>query len=99
MARKGLTKAQVIGQVAEKVGVKKTVARTFFGELCELAAKEVKKSGLFVIPGLGKLVLSKRKARMVRHPQTGEPIQVPARTVLKFRIAKQMKDAVLPAKK
>ena len=99
MAKKGVTKAQLIGHVAEKVGVRKAVARMFFGELCELAAKEVKKSGLFVIPGLGKLVLSKRKARVGRHPQTGEPLQIPAKTVLKFRIAKQMKDAVLPAKK
>lgn len=99
MAKKGLTKAQIVSHFADKLEVKKAVASTFFAELCTLAGKEVKKAGEFVVPGLGKLVLSKRKARMGRNPQTGEPIQIPAKTVLKFRIAKQMKDAVLPAKK
>lgn len=98
MAKKGLTKAQLIGHVADKLQVKKAAARAFFDEVCALAAKEVKKSGVFVVPGLGKLVLSKRKARLGRNPQTGEPIQIPAKTVLKFRIAKAMKDAVLPKK-
>lgn len=98
MAKKGLTKAQVIGHFADKIGVKRAVVRSFFEELTALAAKEVKKAGQFVIPGIGKLVLSKRKARMGRNPQTGEPIQIPAKTVLKFRIAKQMKDTVLPKK-
>jgi DNA-binding protein HU-beta len=98
MAKKGLTKAQVIGHFAEKLDVKRAVARSFFEELTTLAAKEVKKSGQFVIPGVGKLVLSKRKARLGRNPQTGEQIQIPAKTVLKFRIAKQMKDSVIPKK-
>jgi DNA-binding protein HU-beta len=94
--KKPMSKAQLVDHVATKMGVKKAEARTFIEDLASLAAKEVKRSGQFVLPGVGKLVLAKRKARMGRNPQTGEPIQIPAKTVLKFRIAKSMKDAVLP---
>jgi len=80
------------------MGVKKADARKFFDDLASLAAKEVSRSGEFVLPGVGKLVLAKRKARMGRNPQTGEPLKIPAKTVLKFRIAKSMKDTVLPKK-
>lgn len=96
--KKPMSKAQLVGHVATKMGVKKADARQFLDDLASLAAKEVKRSGQFVLPGVGKLVLAKRKARMGRNPQTGEPIKIPAKTVLKFRIAKSMKDAVLPKK-
>ncbi len=67
-------------------------------EFQALAVKEAKKNG-FVVPGFGKLVLSNRKARMGRNPQTGEPIKIAAKRVVKFRVAKAMKDAVLGGKK
>ena len=63
-----------------------------------LAEKELKRSGEFVLPGMVKLVVQKRKARMGRNPATGEAIKIPAKTVVKARIAKQLKDAVLPRK-
>ncbi|MCS6816820.1 MAG: HU family DNA-binding protein [Blastocatellia bacterium] len=99
MAKKGLTKAELVGHLAEKLGVNRATARGFLDELSTLVAKEVKKAGVFALPGLGKFVLSKRKARMGRNPRTGEPIKIPAKTVLKFRIARALKNSVLPAKK
>jgi len=63
--------------------------------LVELAYQQVKKNGEFVVPGIGKLVKVDRKARMGRNPATGEQIQIPAKTVVKFRVAKAAKDAVL----
>ncbi len=99
MAKTGLTKAQLVGQLAEKLGVNRVTARGFLDELSTLVAKEVKRSGVFALPGLGKFVLARRKARMGRNPRTGEAIKIPAKTVLKFRIAKTLKDSVLPAKK
>ena len=60
--------------------------------------EETKKNGLFVIPGLGRLVKSNRKARMGRNPQTGEAIEIPAKTVVKFRVAKAVKDVIAPRK-
>ena len=70
----------------------------FFDELTTLSEKELKRSGEFVLPGMVKLVVQKRKARMGRNPATGEAIKIPAKTVVKARIAKQLKDAVLPKK-
>jgi len=96
--KKPMSKAQLVDHVATGLGVKKADARKFLEDLAALAAKEVKRSGQFVLPGVGKLVLAKRKARMGRNPQTGAPIKIPAKTVLKFRIAKSIKDAVLPKK-
>jgi DNA-binding protein HU-beta len=66
--------------------------------LADTAVKETKKSGVFVIPGLGRLVKAHRKARTGRNPQTGEPIQIKAKTVVKFRVAKAAKDAIAPKK-
>ena len=74
------------------------LAREIFDELTTLSEKELKRSGEFVLPGMVKLVVQKRKARMGRNPATGEPIKIPAKTVVKARIAKQLKDAVLPRK-
>jgi len=70
----------------------------FFDELTALSEKALKRSGEFVLPGMVKLVVQKRKARMGRNPATGEAIKIPAKTVVKARIAKQLKDAVLPRK-
>ena len=90
---KGLTKSQVIAGVADKVGLTKKQAAATIEALVALAYKGAADG--FTIPGLGKLVKVQRKARMGRNPKTGEAIQIPAKTVLKFRIAKAAKDAVL----
>ncbi|MDF1612642.1 MAG: HU family DNA-binding protein [Stygiobacter sp.] len=88
-----MTKTQIIDHLSKKTGVTKKVAGQFLTELVHLSYKEAKKS--FTIPGLGKLVLVQRKARQGRNPKTGEPISIPAKKVVKFRIAKQAKDAIL----
>ena len=95
----GLTKAQLVRQMAEKLEVSNKHAATFLELLAETAIKETKKNGVFVIPGLGRLVKSDRKARMGRNPATGEPIKIPAKTVVKFRVAKAVKDVIAPPKK
>ena len=95
---KMMTKSGVVAYLAGKTKLtKKQVAGVIEG-LHVLAARETKKTG-FVVPGLGKLVLGHRKARMGRNPQTGEPIQIPAKRVVRFRVAKAMKDAILGGRK
>ena len=94
---KPMTKSQLVAVLAEKNDLTKKQAAAFLESLAEVAYEEAKKG--FTIPGLGKLVLVKRKARMGRNPATGEAIKIAARTVLKFRIAKAAKDAVTPAEK
>lgn len=94
-----MTKSQVISHLADKTGMQKTVAASIVQELVSLAIKETKSGGQFVIPGLGKAVKANRKARTGRNPQTGEPIKIPAKTVVKFRLAKAFKDAMVPPKK
>jgi DNA-binding protein HU-beta len=94
-----MTKSQVVAHLAEKAGIPKKTAAAVLEELVTLATKEAKRSGQFVIPGIGKAVKANRKARTGRNPQTGEPIQIPAKTVVKFRLAKAFKDAVVPPKK
>ena len=94
-----MTKSQVVAHLAEKAGIPKKTAAAVLAELVTLATKEAKRSGQFVVPGLGKAVKANRKARTGRNPQTGEPIQIPAKTVVKFRLAKAFKDAVAPPKK
>lgn len=91
-------KSELFSHFAERFEVKRTQARDFFDALAELAEKELKRSGEFVLPGMVKLVVQKRKARMGRNPATGEAIKIPAKTVVKARITKQLKDAVLPRK-
>lgn len=95
----GLTKTQLVRHLAEKVGVNNKQSAAFLQTLADTALKETKKNGVFVIPGLGRLVKSNRKARVGRNPQTGEPIKIPAKTVVKFRVAKVAKEAIAPAKK
>ena len=92
-AAKAMTKSQIMTALAEANGVTKKAAAEFVESLVGLAYKEAKKG--FTVPGLGKLVLVNRKARMGRNPATGETIKIPAKKVLKFRIAKAAKDAVL----
>jgi DNA-binding protein HU-beta len=94
-ARK-LGKVGLFRHFAEKFEWKLANAREVFDELAALAEKELKKSGEFTLPGMVKLVVQKRKARMGRNPATGEPIKIPAKTVVKARPVKQLKDAVLP---
>jgi DNA-binding protein HU-beta len=97
-ARKPITKSQIVTHFAKKFDLKKNVAASMIDEIAALAITEVKKAGSFVLPGIGKLVLSKRKARMGFNPATGERIKIPAKTVVKMRIAKACKEAVVPAK-
>jgi DNA-binding protein HU-beta len=96
MAKKPMTKAQIVGHFAEKFDLSKKVAAEVIEEMPALAISETKKAGAFVIPGIGKLVVSKRKARMGRNPATGEAIKIPAKTVVKMRIAKACKEAIVP---
>ncbi len=91
-----LTKSQTATKLAEATGLSKKQVNEFFDELSKLAYKEAKNS--FTIPGIGKLVLVHRKARMGRNPATGEQIKIPAKKVVKFRVAKAAKDAILPKK-
>jgi len=78
--------------------VSNKAARQFLEKLTETAIGEVKKTGIFVVPGLGRLVRSDRKARVGRNPATGEAINIPAKKVVKFRVAKAAKDAIVPPK-
>lgn len=89
-----MTKSQLLSTLAEKTGLAKKDVNSLFDELTTLAYKEVKKGGEFVLPGFGKLVKAQRKARMGRNPATGAEIKIPAKTVVKFRLAKAAKDAL-----
>lgn len=91
-----LTKSQTAAKLADSTGLTKKQVNAFFEELAKLAYKEAKNS--FVIPGLGKVVLVQRKARTGRNPATGETIQIKAKKVVKFRVAKAAKDAILGTK-
>jgi len=93
---KTLTKSEIASSLAESVGVTKKQAVEALEALVTLACKNAKNK--FTIPGLGKLVLVNRKARMGRNPATGATIKIPAKRVVKFRIAKAAKDAILGAK-
>ncbi|MCC7308167.1 MAG: HU family DNA-binding protein [Acidobacteria bacterium] len=92
MAR--MTQTEIINTLAEKSGLKKTEVKGLFDATAELAAKEVKKNGEFTLPGFGKLVKTTRKAREGRNPATGAVIKIPAKTTVKFRLGKAMKDSV-----
>jgi DNA-binding protein HU-beta len=98
-AGKPMSKSALVALLAEKSGLSKTVASGLLETLSSTAVSETKKNGSFVIPGIGKLVKSNRKARMGRNPQTGAAIKIPAKTVVKFRVAKACKDSVVPPKK
>ncbi len=91
-----LTKSQIAASLAEKVGISKKASVQYLEELATLAYKEAKNT--FTLPGLGKLVLVNRAARVGRNPATGEQIQIPAKRVVKFRVAKAAKEAILGTK-
>lgn len=97
--RKPITKAQIVSHFAKKFDISKKTASSIIDEMASLAVSETKKAGSFTFPGIGKLVLSKRKARVGRNPATGEPINIPAKTVVKMRIAKACREAIVPPKK
>lgn len=90
-----MTKSQLLASLAEATGLSKKDVTNLLDKFAEMAYREVKKSGEFPVPGLGKLVKIQRKARMGRNPATGEEIKIPAKTVVKFRVAKAAKEAVL----
>ncbi len=90
-----MTKSQQVAAMADATGMSKKDVASFMEKMVDLALREVKKSGQFVLPGLGKLVKVHRKERMGRNPATGAAIKIAAKTVVKFRVAKQAKDAVL----
>lgn len=92
MAR--MTQTEIVTTLADKSGLKKTEVKALFDATAELAAKEVKKNGEFTVPGFGKLVKTTRKAREGRNPATGAVIKIPAKTTVKFRLGKAMKDSV-----
>src|SRR5258708_36457651 len=96
--QKGLTKTKLVRHLAEKLEVNNKTAAAFLEHLADTAIKETKKNGLFVVPGIGRLVKAHRKARVGRNPQTGEPIQIKAEKVGRFRVAEGAKDAIAPKK-
>ena len=98
-SKKPITKNQVVTNFAEKFELSKKAASSIIDEMAMLAVAETKKAGAFTFPGIGKLVLVKRKARKGRNPATGEEINIPAKTVVKMRIAKACKEAIIPPKK
>ena len=93
---KPMTKSKIVAAVAEKVGITKKQAALVLETMALMSYKEAKNG--FTFPGVGKLVVRSYKARMGRNPQTGQPIKIPAKRVLKFRIAKAMKELALKAK-
>src|ERR1700738_4694776 len=93
-----MTQTQFVTTLSDACDVNKKVARQFVDSLATIAIKEVKANGVFVVPGLGRLVRVDRKARIGRNPATGEQINIPAKKVVKFRVAQAAKDAIWPAK-
>lgn len=91
----GMTKSALLTALAEKTGLSKKDVVGLMDAMVDMAYYEVKESGVFVIPGIGKLVKVNRAARQGRNPATGATIQIPAKTVVKFRVAKAAKEAVL----
>jgi DNA-binding protein HU-beta len=90
-----MTKSQILGELADAAGISKKQTVLLMDKMVSMAYTEVKKNGQFVVPGIGKLVKVQRKARMGRNPATGAEIKIPAKTVVKFRVAKAAKEAVL----
>jgi DNA-binding protein HU-beta len=98
MAATKMTQSQLIKELAAAVEVPNKTAKAFTLAYAELAIKETKKSGVAVLPGIGRLVRVDRKARIGRNPATGEAIKIPAKKVVKFRVAKAVKDSIVPPK-
>ena len=96
---KRMTQTAIVRELAETTGVNARVAKHFMESLAELAVRETKRNGVFILPGIGRLVRRDQKARTGRNPATGEAIKIPAKKVVKFRVAKSAKDAIVPPKK
>jgi len=94
-----IKKSQIISELANKLEISKKEVNAFLDTFVELAYKETKKNGAFIIPGVGKLVLKKTKKRKGRNPATGQEIEIPAKTVVKFSLFKACKEAIVPPKK
>lgn len=99
MANQRLTQTQLVRVLAEATESNNKTVRAILEGLASTAITEVKKNGVFVLPGIGRLVRVDRKARVGRNPATGESIKIPAKKVVKFRVAKAAKDAIVPPKK
>jgi DNA-binding protein HU-beta len=97
--KKKMTQTELIKEIGAKCEVSNKAAKLFLSGYAEIAVRETKKNGVFVMPGLGRLVRVDRKARMGRNPATGEKIKIPAKKVVRFRVAKAVKDAIVPPKK
>jgi len=94
-----MTQTQLIKELAETCQIPSKTAKQIVETYAGIAVRETKKSGVFVLPGIGRLVRQERKARLGRNPATGEKIKIPAKKVVKFRVAKAVKDAIVPPKK
>lgn len=94
-----MTQSAIMKELADATETNNKVAKQFINTFAEMAVRETKKNGMFVIPGIGRLVRVDRKARTGRNPATGEAIKIPAKKVVKFRVAKAVKDAIVPPKK
>jgi|SRR5580765_6904150 len=99
MAVKQMTKSQLSAHLAERFNISKKQANEFLDEFAKVVIAQTRKTGVFTMPGIGKLVRSNRKARMGRNPATGEAIKIPAKTVVKFRVAKACRENIVPTKK
>ena len=97
--KRKMTQTELVKEIAGKCEVSNKAAKLFLSGYAEIAVRETKKNGVFVMPGLGRLVRVDRKARMGRNPATGEKIKIPAKKVVRFRVAKAVKDAIVPPKK
>lgn len=93
-----MTQTQIIRELSEGADVPTKVIKQVLTAFSEMAVRETKKKGMFVMPGIGRLVRVERKARTGRNPATGESIKIPAKKVVKFRLAKSVKDAIVPPK-
>ena len=93
-----MTQTQLIKEIATSAGIANKVAKQILETISDIAVRETKKNGVFVVPGIGRLVRVDRKARVGRNPATGASIKIPAKKVVKFRIAKAVKDAIVPPK-
>jgi DNA-binding protein HU-beta len=93
-----MTQTQIIRELSEEAQVPTKIVKQLLTKFADMAVRETKKKGVFVMPGIGRLVRQERKARTGRNPATGEAIKIPAKKVVKFRIAKSVKDAIVPPK-
>ena len=91
---KKMTQTAIVKELAETTGVNNKVSKHYLESLADLAVRETKKNGVFIVPGIGRLVRADRKARVGRNPATGKTIQIPASNVPKFAPAKKLKETL-----